>query len=944
MIMKRFGIGIGVLLILTLFFCGTVFAFPRDPNPSAIDDTQFRGDWTNTLRSLGSGTAGIRAMRVLNFLAHEFNSEYGPGAPKDLQIWKTPSFTDDKVSADRSSWEQLKLNPGATVNEQYGRSMFTTHKEMIDFLESLPKGNMTLEYLGEIPRGFPFPFVIFSNESKPHTPEKIVNSGKPLVWVQGLIHGGEWSAGESTLATAYDLAYKTRHAYIPEGYLHAGDEILDHVNVILLPRICADGAKRPSRETYDLQALQWTPTPEPRDLNRDNMLFDVPVSRVVRNFNVAYKPHITVNLHERGNSTFTQSVLTTFGQLVDNDAGDIGASAANTLVLPKDFLELYYKYIVPDLQEFAPKYGVHLGFYREGVDTYSHGVLNHFNPGAGIESHTDAGYSSSLINNKAWDPDAPYMLISEAAYNTRNARNHNAMPGTISILFENKAGPTNVGNRGMWERRVATGYLSTLAAMISAATRPEFIGILNDMREKWIEKGKTVTADDQIPLRPVPPKPSWVDREWTVVDISGDFPITGEGAVSIDDFSNTTRYDWTRSLRRNTSGTGAILDGEYDPVKDNSGARSRQPFKLELLWQGHSIKNRVRPYAYLINGPFAGEIATRMLLSGIEVKRLASDVTLEVEAGHFDARTVFLNGAPNATDNASPGPYVDNAVSGSTGWLNRDATVFTAQRTFKKDETYVVYLAQVRIHSIPMYLELDFTWNAASCIYLPRMSVALGGAASRNLSEKLIGVEVPVYRYLKEVDLPTYDVDHFLPLINRGGVARFFNYQTQESVANIANALNITNDIKVFEYDIQLHTRTDALVNGRFDMALPTREGTEGYMIQKRDGTYEPLKPHTTMLGMNVATIIVANHGLNPRTVDLDSSGQPLVGDSSDGNYRVLPRPLPATDDLYGFRIVEILEEEDCDIIDKLLSGCNVVYGAFIALALLPLFVKRRKQ
>jgi Synergist-CTERM protein sorting domain-containing protein len=932
-LMKRFQVRI-VVLILTLFVCGTAFAFPRDLNPSTINNTQFPGDWTNTLRS-----TSLNSLRVLHFLDWEFKTQGGgPNGPKDLKIWDTPSFAPHKVSEDASSWARLMANPGSNVPAQYGKSIFTTHDEMISYLESLPKDFMTLEYLGEVPQGFPLPFVIFSKESKPHTPEKLAKSGKPLVWVLGLIHGGEWSASESVLATAADLARQRPNSFVAEGP-HAGTSFLDHINVVLWPRICADGAKRPSRETYDLVSLNWTPQPEERDLNRDNMLFDLPVSRILRKMKTAYRPHITVNLHERGSATFTSGVETRFRQRVDNDAGDIGLSASNTLVLPKDYLSLFYDYVAPDMLKFAPKYGIEFGMYREGTDTYAHGILTHFAAPETQATHGGAGLIGGFITSATWDPDAPYMLISEAAYNTRNARNHNGMDGCISLLFENKGGPSNVGNRGAWERRVATSYVCTMSVMTTMVNRPELMEKINNMRNTWAEKGKKVTADDTIPLYPVPPtKHTWLDRERTVVDLD-----INHTATSGDDIATVTRYDWTKSLKRNPTGTGTILDGQYDPVKDNSGSRERQPFKLELLWQGTSIKNRIRPYAYLIDGPYAGEIVTRMMVAGIEVKRLASDVTIEVEAGSYAARTVFRS----SNDNRSVGPYVDMSISGSDGWLNRDINVFTKNKTFKKDETFVIYLGQLLVHLIPMYMEWDFTWNAASCIYLPRESVALKGASTRNLHADLVGWETPVYRYLKEVNLPTYDVDHFLPLINRGGVTRFFSYQTQDNINAVAKALKMNSDIvKVFDYDIQLHMRTNAVVNGKFDIALPTRGETESYMIQKKDGTYEPLKPHSTMVGLNVATITVANHGLKPWTVDLDSSGQPVVGDSSDGNYRVLPRPLPANDDLYGFRIVEILKGEDKEesCLDKLLDGCNAGYAAFAFLALLPLFARRSKK
>jgi hypothetical protein len=123
-------------------------------------------------------------------------------------------------------------------------------------------------------------------------------------------------------------------------------------------------------------------------------------------------------------------------------------------------------------------------------------------------------------------------------------------------------------------------------------------------------------------------------------------------------------------------------------------------------------------------------------------------------------------------------------------------------------------------------------------------------------------------------------------------------------------------------------------------MTLPTRENTKSYMIQKKDGSYEELVPHSKMMGWNVATIVVANHGRNPWTIDVDSSGKPVVGDGSDGNHRVIQRPLPDTDDLIGVRIVEILEcEDDCD---DIWAGCNIGSMAFALLALCFLFIRRK--
>jgi hypothetical protein len=875
-------------------------AFQHDPNPSTIDESQFPGNWTNTLRAYNSTrNSAIDAMRVQGFLAKEFREKgAGPGGPLDLKIWFTPSFAPDKVESDINAWKHLVAYPTQTVNRAYGQSMYTTHDEMISFIEKFPRTNLTLEYLGEIPRGFPFPILVFS-KSADRSPAGLAATGKPLVWIQGNIHGGEWSGPEGATALAHDLA------------IGRYDNLLEKVNVIIIPRVNADGAKRPIRATYDLAALQWTPTPEDRDLNRDNLLFDLPVSRVMKKLFVAYKPHFSVDLHERGAVNINSTINNTFGLKVDDYASDVGASGTNLPNATEELIALRYDYLEPDLREFAKKYGLYFGFYRESTDVYYHGSQNNYAlaVGAGINdpnvaAFVGAQYQSSMIRGTVWDPDAPYYLISEVQFNPRNTRNINAFYGTVSQLFENKSGPTNVGNRGMWERRVATAYVCALSTITTAANRgDEILPKLEAMRRKWIEQGKTVTEDDRIPLLAVQKTPpQYVDWEWSVIDVDRNYayPNATTGSAynpsnPVEDFTGVVRYDATKALKQTADGAG-FNGSNYIAVSDDSGSRDHQFFKVEQTWRWNVVRDRVRPYAYLIEGPYANELVTRMMLGGIEVKRLAQDVEIDVEGWYYNDRTVGSGGV---------GPYVDLGVSGSGGWLNRDVTVYPIEnRLFKKD-TFVVYLSQVSSNLIPLYLEPDFPYNVGSCIFLPYMSVALGGRSSGALSAELVGREMPAYRYLIEADLPTYDVGHYLPLINRGAVPRFLSYHTQEQINDIAFDLDLNvKNIKAYDYDIQVHTRTDALVDGKFDITLPTSELNSSYKILRNDGTYEDLTPHSSTLGWNVATVILEDHGNDPFTIDIDGdTDRPKVGD---GSSRTLPHPLPENDDLAGIRIVEI--------------------------------------
>ena len=539
-------------LLIALLICSIAYAFPYDPMPSQIDGTHdratgtgaglgrspdnlFPGNWTNTLRSLA-----VDALRVNNYMINEFNTVGGGrGGANDLNIWNTPSFYANKLGQDQLSWNYLVAHPGSNVPPEHGLSMFTTHDELINFIEAMPRNNLTVEYLGEIPRGFPFPMLVFSRNNTDRSPEGLKKTGKPLVWIQGNIHGGEWSGGEGALACAYDLA------------IGRYNNLLDKINVIVVPRVCADGAKVPIRATHDLVALQWTPVPEERDLNRDNVLLDHHVTRAMRKMNMAYGPHFAIDLHERGNTNFNTNLRNYFGANFDNDAGDIGSSGTTILQTPKELTALRYKYMEPDLARFGEKYAIYMGLYRESQDNYSSGLGTAYAAWTGYVPHPDdtvgapygpysgQGVTGTWVNNRTFDPDSPYLIVPEASYNHRSSRNINSMPGVISQLFENKSGPTNVGNRGMWERRVATGYICMLSTLTTAANSGhEIVPQLEAMKARWIEKGKTYDPNDKIPIITIPPLPTFWNEK---VDNKDGFPHQRDYEYWIIDTGNVDR-------------------------------------------------------------------------------------------------------------------------------------------------------------------------------------------------------------------------------------------------------------------------------------------------------------------------------------------------------------------------------------------------------------------
>ncbi|QTX33735.1 SYNERG-CTERM sorting domain-containing protein [Aminithiophilus ramosus] len=171
-----------------------------------------------------------------------------------------------------------------------GKRNFTSHKEMIDFINGLSRENMTLKTLGEYPDGFSMPVMIFA-ENKASSPEELLSLGRPIVWIQAQIHGNEPAAGEAALVLAERLA---------DGDL---TPLLKKLSVVMLPRINADGSKRFDRLTFALGKDENSAedrNTNMRDMNRDHLLYEVPATRAVHGLFNAYMPHVAIDHHEYG--------------------------------------------------------------------------------------------------------------------------------------------------------------------------------------------------------------------------------------------------------------------------------------------------------------------------------------------------------------------------------------------------------------------------------------------------------------------------------------------------------------------------------------------------------------------------------------------------------------------------------------------------------------------
>jgi hypothetical protein len=247
-------------------------------------------------------------------------------------MWRNGSAMADRYTqhsqVTAEVWERMKVLPTFSANKLPGldgRPMWTTtsgdwefnqaninkfvptNKEYRAFwrdLANTPTGKqrMVIKELGEFPVGYPLALLIFTKtaDNKPLSePEELRALGKPIVWLQGPIHGGEQDAGDGVSWEAYSLA------------MGEWDHYLEKVSIILMPRINQDGAMMMTRGSNirDDKVIWTSPSGNSAgssiwnvytniDMNRDNLWFDMPSLRAIHTAFNAYFPEVAADHHQ----------------------------------------------------------------------------------------------------------------------------------------------------------------------------------------------------------------------------------------------------------------------------------------------------------------------------------------------------------------------------------------------------------------------------------------------------------------------------------------------------------------------------------------------------------------------------------------------------------------------------------------------------------------------
>ncbi len=162
------------------------------------------------------------------------------------------------------------------------RAGFTTNAEMQTILRSLVMPgegagppSVTLLPLGRSQQGVAIEALLFSRVGDASTATAAQRAARPTVLLVGQQHGDEPAGGEALLVIAQELA---------QGSLQ---QVLDRINVIVLPRANPDGAQGNQRVTAN-----------GIDVNRDHLLLKTPEAQAQAQLVRDHQPAVVIDAHE----------------------------------------------------------------------------------------------------------------------------------------------------------------------------------------------------------------------------------------------------------------------------------------------------------------------------------------------------------------------------------------------------------------------------------------------------------------------------------------------------------------------------------------------------------------------------------------------------------------------------------------------------------------------
>lgn len=184
-----------------------------------------------------------------------------------------------------------------TRPERTGWTETSTYADVTAFIDSLRAISPTLHVtrLGQSPSGKDIPMLVLSRPAV-RTPAEARSLHRPIVYLQGNIHGGEVEGKEALLSLLRDLSM--------DGF----PNVLDSVVIVAVPIYNIDGndAMGPQERNRGAQngpgVIGQRPNGQGYDLNRDYIKAEAPETRASLAMFRAWDPDVLVDLHTTNGS------------------------------------------------------------------------------------------------------------------------------------------------------------------------------------------------------------------------------------------------------------------------------------------------------------------------------------------------------------------------------------------------------------------------------------------------------------------------------------------------------------------------------------------------------------------------------------------------------------------------------------------------------------------
>lgn len=229
-----------------------------------------------------------------------------------------------------------------TTAERTNYTETSTHADVLAFVDSLQRlgAGIRVGRLGSSPMGRSLPYVIAARPLV-DAPMRAARTGKPVIYIQGNIHGGEVEGKEAVLMLLRDLT------------LGSLKPLLDSVVLVIVPLYNADGNDAFGPESRNRPAqkgpasIGLRPNGQGLDLNRDYLKQDAPETRASVALINAWDPDLSIDLHTT-NGSYHGYVLTYAPGLNPN------SSPANDYIRDKFLPELRLRMRTRHQQEVFP--------------------------------------------------------------------------------------------------------------------------------------------------------------------------------------------------------------------------------------------------------------------------------------------------------------------------------------------------------------------------------------------------------------------------------------------------------------------------------------------------------------------------------------------------------------------------------------------------------------